>query len=194
MRAAGWTRDRRNRVMAALIAPEGELEKQGFEPLDTTTQAEVTALAEGVSTWQEWVKLRTMAERNLSQSTIRNWESKLRGLAEWLGHDNVGVMDRKQAFEYKLHLMTSLKELTVLQYIGSFNGLWNWAIRSGQIKGENIWTGLKKGLSSESGKEPLDPVALRQAELKADQLEDIRFWFGRYQGLRKEDYCGLRWR
>lgn len=57
---------------------EGELEKQGFEPLDTTTQAEVTALAEGASTWQEWVKLRTMAERKLSQSTIRNWESKFR--------------------------------------------------------------------------------------------------------------------
>ena len=23
--------------------------------------------------------------------------------------------------------------------------------------------------------------------------KDVRFFFGRYQGLRKEDYCGLRW-
>tara|TARA_B100001063_G_C16715110_1_gene530244 strand:- start:768 stop:1328 length:561 start_codon:yes stop_codon:yes gene_type:complete len=42
-------------------------------------------------------------------------------------------------------------------------------------------------------KDCLDIAMFKEAELKADKLKDIRFWFGRYQGLRKEDYCGLRW-
>ena len=39
---------------------------------------------------------------------------------------------------------------------------------------------------------PLDIDLLISASEKADELQDIRFFFGRYQGLRKEDYCGLR--
>ena len=63
---------------------------------------------------------------------------------------------------------------------------------TGQLQGENIWTGLKKGLKRDAEKEPLDKAKLLEAEAKADATQDIRFWFGRYQGLRKEDYCGLR--
>ena len=52
---------------------------------------------------------------------------------------------------------------------------------------------MKVGLSTKSTRKALDPEVLAAAEIKADKLEDIRFWFGRYQGLRKEDYCGLKW-
>ena len=90
-------------------------------------------------------------------------------------------------------LERGMADNSVRNYIGAYSGFWNWAIRSGQLQGENVWTDLKKGLSSGTKRKALDPELLAAAEIKADRLEDIRFWFGRYQGLRKEDYCGLRW-
>ena len=193
MRAAGWSKSMRDRVVAAMSVSDEERQRQGIEDVAPELKGVVAGLAEDVSTWQQWVKLRTLDQRGVSQSTIRNWETKLKGLAEWLGHDHVGVIDRKQAFDYKLQMLTDKEEGTVLSYIASLSGLWNWAITSGQLKGENVWTGLKKGLSSESSKQPIEGQALVAAAKKADDMKDIRFWFGRYQGLRKEDYCGLRW-
>ena len=53
--------------------------------------------------------------------------------------------------------------------------------------------GQRKGLPKAKKRQPLCPDLLNRACDKADELKDIRFFFGRCQGLRKEDYCGLRW-
>ena len=195
MRSAGWSLDMRDRVMAAMVSTPDELQRQQIEPIDLHTQGVVDGLASGISTWQQWVDLRQRDELQIGKSTITNWKSKLKGLSAWLGHDHIGVMTRQQAFEYKLHMrqVQGKQDISVVTYISCFSGIWNWAIRTGQLEGENIWQGLKKGLSRTIEKDSLETAMLREAELKADKLEDIRFWFGRYQGLRKEDYCGLRW-
>lgn len=195
VREAGWSHEWRNRVSAAMTLDADELDRQQIKPLDAQMQGVVGGLVSGVSTWQEWVALRQRDERHISKSTITNWKSKLKGLSAWIGHDHIGVMTRQQAFEYKLHMLQvqGKQDISVLTYISSLSGMWNWAIRSGQLEGENIWQGLKKGLSRTVEKDCLDIAMFKEAELKADKLEDIRFWFGRYQGLRKEDYCGLRW-
>ena len=194
MRGAGWSHETRIRVMAAMVSTPDELQRQQIEPIDSHTQGVVDGLASGISTWQQWVDLRQRDERHITKSTVNNWNSRLKGLAEWIGHDYLGTMTRQQAFEYKIHMLdVGKQELSVGAYISCFGGIWNWAIRSGQLEGENIWQGLKKGLSRTVEKDSLETAMLREAELKADKLEDIRFWFGRYQGLRKEDYCGLRW-
>lgn len=92
-------------------------------------------------------------------------------------------------------LSKGMSDNSVRNYIGGLSGMWNWAARAGKLpKGtDNPWEGLKKGLGSGTKRKALDPELLAAAETKADRLEDIRFWWGRYQGLRKEDYCGLRW-
>lgn len=195
MRSAGWSLEMRDRVMASMVLDADELERQQIKPINQQMQGVVDGLASGVSTWQQWVALRQRDQRQIGRSTITNWNSKLKGLSAWLGHDHIGVMTRQQAFEYKLNMMQEQgkADISVVTYISCFSGMWNWAIRSGQLEGENIWEGLKKGLSRNIDKDSLETATLREAEQKADALQDIRFWFGRYQGLRKEDYCGLRW-
>ena len=65
---------------------------------------------------------------------------------------------------------------SISNYLGTFSGFWNWAIASGEITGENIWEGLKKGLRSAKKRRPLDTDLLIRASHKADGLEDIRFF------------------
>jgi len=130
-----------------------------------------------------------------SSQQIANWDTKLRGLAEWLGSDHLGTITKQQAHSYKLHMLgeKGYKDGTCRGCISCFSGFWNWARRAGKLEGGNPWEGMKVGLSTKSTRKALDPEVLAAAEIKADKLEDIRFWFGRYQGLRKEDYCGLKW-
>ena len=49
----------------------------------------------------------------------------------------------------------------------------------------------EESLKRDTEKKPLDKAKLLEAEAKADAKQDIRFWFGRYRGLGKEDYFGL---
>lgn len=195
MRNAGWSRERREAVLMTLIAEPADLKKQGLTPeLDQETRNQITSLQSDVDTWQEWVKVRRLEERNTAASTIANWETKLRGLAQWLGTDHVGVLTKEQAHSYKLLMIQKeFSDNSIRNYIGAFSGMWNWAIRSGKLDGKNVWEGLKKGLGSGKKREALDPEVLADAEKRADRDQDVRFWIGRYQGLRKEDYCGLRW-
>ena len=103
-------------------------------------------------------------------------------------------MTRKDANAYKLFMANkAMSSNSISNYLGTFSGFWNWGINSGELKTENIWKGQKAGLQKAKKREALSPELLKEAETKADKLKDIRFWFGRYQGLRKEDYCGLRW-
>ena len=200
MKDAGLPKETRDAVMLA-FENEAEVQKQkegGFikpKPLDRQTQALVDGLNSGSDPWQEWVRIRKIEERNTAASTVANWEVKLRGLAKWYGSDHLGTITKEQAHNYKLFMLSELgyKDGTCRGCLSCFSAFWNWGLRSGKLEGQNPWEGLKKGLSTKSNRKALEPQKLIDAEIKADKLEDIRFWFGRYQGLRKEDYCGLRW-
>ena len=195
LRSRGFKQGETERLVLGLY-PREELIKQGLTP-PTLTRKEEAQLKAADSTsdpWQHWIQTRRIEEQ-VSASTVAGWESKLKTLAGWLGTDHVGVMSRKQAHTYKLYLLQErgLSTNSVSNMLGTYSGFWNWALRSAHVEGENIWLGLKKGLSTKSGRKPLNAEVLAEAEAKADRLKDVRFWFGRYQGLRKQDYTGLRW-
>ena len=131
---------------------------------------------------------------DLAASTVVNWQTKLKGLATWYGSNVVGTMTRRDANAYKLHMNEKgMSSTSISNYLGTFSGFRNWAIASGEITSDNIWEGLKKGLPPAKKRRPLDTDLLISASVKADELQDISFFFGRYQGLRTKDYCGLRW-
>ena len=50
------------------------------------------------------------------------------------------------------------------------SGFWNWAKEAGQLKDENIWTDVKKGLKRDTEKKLLDKAKLLEAEAKRGRL------------------------
>ena len=193
LRDQGYKPQERDRLLLGLYDQQ-DVEAQGLEVrLSREEHAQLEGIKTDIRPWMEWVRERKALEERAA-STIVNWETKLRGLAAWYGSDVVGTMTRKEANAYKLQMKeTGMSTNSISNYLGTFSGFWNWAINSGELKGENPWKGQRKGLPTASKRSPLSPDLLDRAHKKADQLMDIRFFFGRYQGLRKEDYCGLRW-
>lgn len=194
LRDRQYTLKAREDYFHALQEPQQLLE-QGIEVrLSRHEKAKLDAAVLDLGTYQDWIELRKI-ELPTRKNTHKRWLSHLKSLATWLGTDQVGVITRKQAHNFKIYLLQTKgsKPSTVHSMISTYTAFFEWAKTAGQITTENPWTGLKKGLSTKSSREPLDPAKLKQAEAKADELQDIRFWFGRYQGLRKGEYCGLRW-
>ena len=193
LRDQGYKPQERDRLLLGLHDHQ-DVEAQGLEVwLSREEHTQLEAIKTGVRPWMEWVRERKALEERAA-STVVNWETKLRGLAGWYGSDVVGTITRKEANAYKLHMKEKgMSANSISNYLGTFSGFWNWAINSGELRDENPWKGQRKGLPAARKRKPLCPNLLDQACEKADQLEDVRFFFGRYQGLRKEDYCGLRW-
>ncbi len=193
LRAENYKPEERERLLLGLY-DKADLEKQGLEAtLSRSEEAKLEEVKSDISPWTEWVKERCLLE-DVAASTVVNWESKLKKLSDWYGSSIVGTMTRKQAKDFKLELVhRKLKPNSITNYLGAFSGFWNYAINNGELKGENIWEGQKRNLPKPKKRQALDPRLLEAAETKAEQHGDVRFWFGRYQGLRKEDYCGLRW-
>ena len=191
---ANYKRSEVARIMLAAEADPTELRKQGITvDVSRQEQAKLQELNATCRPWQQWVKERQTIE-DRAASTVRNWNTKFSNLSDWYGSNTVGMMTRKDANAFKLHLAqkgTAVSYIT--NYIGTLSGFWNWARTSGELETENIWTGLKKGLPKPKKRAAIPEETMLAAMEKADRLQDIRFWFGRYQGLRKEDYCGLRW-
>ena len=191
---ANYKRSEVARIMLAAEADPTELRKQGITvDVSRKEQAKLQELNATCRPWQQWVKERQTIE-DRAASTVRNWNTKFSNLSDWYGSNTVGMMTRKDANAFKLHLAqkgTAVSYIT--NYIGTLSGFWNWARTSGELETENIWTGLKKGLPKPKKRAAIPEETMLAAMEKADRLQDIRFWFGRYQGLRKEDYCGLRW-
>ena len=69
------------------------------------------------------------------------------------------------------------------------SGFWNWAKETGQLKGENIWTDVEKGLKRDTEKKPLDKAKLLEAEAKQESLGRI---FSRKAGAWKHVDCSKR--
>lgn len=192
LRADNYKPAERERLLLGLYGKDAE--DQGLTiNLSPQESVKIEEIKSDIRSWPEWIKERSAIEQRAA-STLRNWETKLRNLSDWYGSKVVGTMTRKDANAFKLHLaQKGTASSYITNYIGTLSGFWNWGLTSGELQDENIWTGLKKGLPKPKRREALDEQLLRTAETKADQLSDIRFWFGRFQGLRKEDYCGLRW-
>ena len=69
-----------------------ELDEQG-NPTDQATAALWLSL-DGKSTWQQWVN-RRIAVEGVSKSTIINWRSRLKSLAEWAKTDYLADLSKK---------------------------------------------------------------------------------------------------
>ena len=194
LRNARYKPSERERVELGMYEGDVGLTGAQVQPrLTTQERRKIQELKATCRPWQQWVEERQTVE-DRAASTVRNWNTKFSNLSDWYGSNTVGMMTRKDANAFKLHLAqkgTAVSYIT--NYIGTLSGFWNWARTSGELETENIWTGLKKGLPKPKKRAAIPEETMLAAMEKADRLQDIRFWFGRYQGLRKEDYCGLRW-
>ena len=193
LRDQGYKPQERDRLLLGLY-DRRDVEAQGLEVwLSREEYTQLKGIKTGIRPWTEWVRERKALEERAA-STVVNWETKLRGLAACYGSDVVGTITRKEGNAYKLHMKESgMSTNSISNYLGTFSGFWNWAISSGELKGENSWKGQRKGLPKVNKRKALCPDLLERACEKVDELKDIGFFFGRHQGLRKEDYCGLRW-
>ena len=172
-----------------------ELDEQG-NPIDQATAALWLSL-DGKSTWQQWVNKRIPVE-GVSKSTILNWRSRLKSLAEWAKTDYLAELTKKKAIEYKEFMLYEGKQpSSVKNAIGCFNGFWNWAIDNDLIE-TNIWSGLKKRLP-DAAKKPLpDKEIFKTATRKAAtttanrKTKDYQFLIQRFTGCRQGEAAGLR--
>ena len=138
-----------------------------LDSLGNPTTPEEAALWEalnGKTTYQQWINRRLLVE-NISKSTINGWKTKLSKLAEWKGSDYLADLTKKEAIQFKDHLLSKGHEgSAVKNIIGTLNGFWNWLMENDLAK-ENVWNGLKKRLP-DADKKPLPPreVLIRATE------------------------------
>ena len=103
LRDQGYRLAERDRIVAGLYDEE-ELEKQGIEKrLTKKESAQLEEIQSDIRPWSQWVSERKALE-DRAASTVVNWETKLKGLAEWYGSAVVGTMTRKDANAYKLFM------------------------------------------------------------------------------------------
>ena len=146
--ACGWMVKRvRGCVVTARSATEEQRERQGIKELMGDLKGQVEGLLMAVGTWQQWLKTRALDQVGTSASTKRNWEGRQRG--------------------------QSIEETTTSIYVSLLSGFWKWAKETGQLKDENIWTDVKKGLKRDTEKKLLDKAKLLEAEAKADAKQDF---------------------
>ena len=172
-----------------------ELDEQG-NPTDQATAALWLSL-DGKSTWQQWVN-RRIAVEGVSKSTIINWRSRLKSLAEWAKTDYLADLSKKKAIGYKEFMLYEGKQpSSVKNAIGCFNGFWNWAIDNDLIE-TNIWSGLKKRLPDAEKKPLPDKEIFKTATRKAATItanrktKDYQFLIQRFTGCRQGEAAGLR--
>ena len=172
-----------------------ELDKHG-NPTDQATAALWLSL-DGKNTWQQWVN-RRIAVEGVSKSTIINWRSRLKSLAEWAKTDYLAELTKRKAIEYKEFMLHEGKQpSSVKNAIGCFNGFWNWAIDNDLIQ-TNVWSGLKKRLPDAEKKPLPDKEVFNAATRKAAttsanrKTKDYQFLIQRYTGCRQGEAAGLR--
>ena len=172
-----------------------DLDEKG-NPTDPATAALWLSL-DGKSTWQQWVN-RRIAVEGVSKSTIINWRSRLKSLAEWAKTDYLAELTKKKAIEYKEFMLHEGKQpSSVKNAIGCFNGFWNWAIDNDLIQ-TNVWSGLKKRLPDAEKKPIPDKTVFDAATKKASTTtanrknKDYQFLIQRYTGCRQGEAAGLR--
>lgn len=167
--------------------------KGGTDNLHTDNKLgnRTTAALEGNTDYTDWIQKRVVEEAP-SKSTIRQWETRLGGLAKWHGSDYLTSMTKEDAVRWKNEKINELNNSSLVVYIGGFRSFWNWLIANGQVT-ENIWEGLTRKLKVRSKQEHVDQDVLDTAKELADQKKDIGFWIQYYTGCRKAEHQGLRY-
>jgi integrase len=156
------------------------------------------ALKQGLHHWSEWTEERKITSAEVRPTQKTRWDTILRKVAEWTGEEYPQRITKKQAVEYKRHLLTrittkgkELKQSTVAKELTDLSAFWNWAKRH-EWASTNIWEGLASGLEK-SGIKPL-PVRelVEAADQKAKATADLMYLIQRFTGCRKQGVCGLR--
>ena len=93
LREQGYRLAERDRIVAGLYDEE-ELARQGLSKrLTKKEHAQIEEIQSDIRPWQQWVSERRSLE-DRAASTVVNWETKLKGLAEWYGSAVVGTITR----------------------------------------------------------------------------------------------------
>ena len=182
-----------------LILNEGSIRGGALAALsDTIDEATGHGRPKGGQTWEKWIERRERTEEGAT-STSAKWRTVLSWVSDWYGSNHLGTMTRKDAARFNEHMAThkrrgpgGLKPAARENYIGALASCWGWAVEVEEVE-ENIWSGLRKRIPKSAPKEPLSEELVIASQATAEQFEGLRYWFGRYQGLRREDYNGLRW-
>ena len=188
LKSVGLNEDQINSVLYS----RDELEQQGlpYEP-QPKLHEQLKASLSGSSSYLKWIDRRLKAEAPAATTEL-SWRGRLKRLADWYGSDYLAGIDRKQAAEYKDHLLEQKKPSSVKTELGTILAFWTWAIDAGEVQ-TNVWSGLKKKLKESIKDEALDPELIKQAKAKALQLKDLGFFLQLYTGCRASDHQGLRY-
>ncbi len=123
---------------------------------------------------------------------MNGWEGSLKRFSEWLGSEYLAGASKKDAVQYKAHLLKRLQHASCRTELNRLKAFWNYAVDHGEVE-INIWNGLTKKLSPSTKKARVTPELLTQARKKADELRDLGFYIQLYSGCRKGCHQGLRW-
>jgi integrase len=156
------------------------------------------ALKQGLHHWSEWTKEREVTSAEVRPTQKKRWETILRMVTEWTNEEYPQRITKKQAVEYKRHLLTrrttkgtTPKQSTVAKELRDLSAFWNWASRH-EWASTNIWEGLASGLEG-SEIQPLPVCELVEAaDQKAMATADLMYLIQRFTGCRKQAVCGLR--
>jgi integrase len=156
------------------------------------------ALKQGLHHWSEWTKEREITSAEVTPTQKKRWETILRMATEWAGEEYPQRMTKKQAVEYKRHLLTrrttkgtTPKQSSVAKELRDLSAFWNWARRH-EWASTKIWEGLASGLEGSE----IQPLPVREvveaADHKAMARTDLIYMIQRFTGCRKQGVCGLR--
>lgn len=156
------------------------------------------ALKQGLHHWSEWTEERKITSAKVRPTQKTRWETILRKVTEWADEEYPERITKKQAVEYKRHLLTRIttkgkepKQSTVAKELTDLSAFWNWAKRH-EWASTNIWEGLASGLE----KSEIKPLPVRKlveaADQKARATADLMYLIQRFTGCRKQGVCGLR--
>ena len=82
----------------------------------TPEEAALWKALNGQTTWHQWINRRVMTE-NISKTTVRNWESRLKLVSAWKGTDFLSDLTKTDALNFKDyalrkgHLGSSVKNM-----------------------------------------------------------------------------------
>lgn len=157
---------------------------------DKNVRNKLELYLENARTWQELLAERLLVEQP-RKTTERGWRGHLQRLHEWLKHDYPCNVTKRNATDYRIHLLERMSRTSARAVIASLKGMWSFGITNGFVK-DNPWQGLTANMNS-TVKHQLPSVdVFNQALTKAINGQDLRFLIMYYTGCRKSEASGLR--
>jgi len=171
-----------------------------YTPEEEALLKTAQALKSGLYHWSEWTQERIITSRAVRPEVKKRWEVVLKKFVEWSKNEYPTNATRKEAVEYKRHLLTKTsrtgkqaKQSSVAKELRDLSAFWNWARRH-EWATTNIWESLASGLAqSEITALPVREL-VEAADAKAVETGDLMHLIQRFTGCRKQAVCGLRGR